>query len=209
MRRTHLLAAALPALLATSCGGPVFFGEVVIPELTVGLSSVQFVTTVGAPPEFWCDPSGVGDPPCLARTFAYDFGDKVPLAGDSNVTLDLRMTSLTIVLRPLADQPAGVTDLGSIKAVTLKLIDPAYVDQPLDEQLAHAIVIASYVQTEPAPTTIVVSGNANTDLGPYALSGKLSIRAELSFEADSPEFVADVASSYSMILEYDYWSAVF
>ena len=206
MRRALL--PALTALLA-SCGGPVLFGEVVIPELRVGLPGLQFVATSGAPPEFWCDPAGVGDPMCLARTFDYDFGDKVPLADDPNASLDLRLTAVTISLLPLAEQPEGVADLGLIDSVTLKLLDPAYADQPMDVQLEHSIVIASYVRTEPAPTVIEVSGNANTNLGSYLLSGKLSIRAELTYQGDSSGFVADVEGDYSLVLEYDYWSKIF
>jgi len=207
MRRS-LLAAAFVPLLA-SCGGPVLFGEVTIPELRVGLPGLQFVATAGAPPEFWCDPTSIGDPMCLARTFDYDFGDKVPLADDPNASLDLRLTAVTISLLPPAQQPGTVTDLALIDSVTLRLLDPAHAGDPMDVQIAHSVVIASYVRTEPAPTVIEVSGNANTNLGPYLLSGKLSIRAELTYQADSDAFVADVEGDYSLVLKYDYWSKIF
>lgn len=194
--RRPLLAAALAAVFTTSCGGPLLSSEMDFPDISVEVPTVGFLTTTGVLPSLWCSPSGLGNPPCITKDFQYDLGSKIPLLTDKNATADLRLLSLKIVLD--AQQPAGVTvtDLGTVQSVTLKLLDPA--------DTTHEIVVATYVKTEAAPTTIVTNGEENTDFGPYLRSGQFTIRAELTYETDVEPFQADVSADFALVVKYNY-----
>jgi hypothetical protein len=194
MRRLRLPLAAALVLLLASCGGPVFYLQIVIPEVHVSLPRQSFPASTGAPPTDWCTPA---DPTCLFTNIEYDFGDKVPLLGQKHVTVDLRLTQLGIVL------DAGTADLRGVKSVTVRLVNP--------DDATDSVVAASYVRTalDPNPTTISVSGNANVDLGAYLTGSKLVARAELVYDDTTPAFTADVAAEFSFVLTLDYGAYLF
>lgn len=191
--RLPLLAATLAWL--TSCGGPLLYVEVVIPALEVTLPGQVVPAFTGAPgPDISCGPS------CVFTEIDYDFGDSVPLLGDDNVEVDLRMTSMRMRL------DAGADDLGGVKSVTLKLLDPS---APTD--LSKAITVASYYRspTDLHPTSFEVSGNANLDLGGYLTGTAFKARAELIYDSLTPEFTATVGATFSLLLKVDYGAYVF
>jgi len=185
-------ALALLALLA-ACGGPVLYVEVTIPQVKVALPRQSFPAFAGAPadPNTACD----GVPNCLFKDLEYDLADAVPLAGEENVEIDLRLTRLSMTLQTT---PGGPGDLGDIEQVTLKIVNP---DDPTDYEIA-----ASYVRTEPNPTSFTVSGNANLDLGRYLTGTVFKARAEMIYASGAivPAFTADVDSEFSVVLTLDY-----
>jgi len=194
MRRRILPLAASAALCAplAGCDRPLLYAELVIPEIRISLPQQVFPASTGAPPETWCTPT---DPTCLVKEVEYDFADAIPLIGEKGVTVDLRMTEIAMTL------DAGTADLGSVESVTIRIVSP---DDPGD-----TVVVASYVRTEPNPTTITVSGNANIDLGPYLSGSKFVARAEMVYASSTPAFTADVSARFSLVLTVDYGSYVF
>jgi len=193
MRRPTLpLAAAALCSLLAACDRPFLYAELTIPELRVNLPQQDFPASSGAPPDQWCTPT---DPSCLFTEVEYDFSDAVPLVGEKGVTVDLRLTEISMAL------DAGTSDFGTVESVTIRIVSP---DDPAD-----SVVAASYVRTEPNPTTITVSGNANIDLGPYLSGSKFVARAEMVYASSTPAFTADVSARFSLVLTVDYGSYVF
>mgnify|MGYP000850325509 FL=1 len=189
MRRSKptLLAAALAFLVA--CGGPLLYVEVTIPELDVTLPGQTVPAFTGTPtPDISCGPN------CLFTELDYDLGDSVPLLGEKNVTVDLRMTQMNLKI------DAGVNDLDGVKSVTLKLVDPA--------DPTRMITAASYYRTTRHVQSFTVAGNANLDLGSYLQGTKFKGRAELIYDAQTPEFTATVGARFSLVLKVDYGTYV-
>jgi hypothetical protein len=195
LSRLPTVLAAL-ALLA-ACGGPLFYVEVTIPSVKVSLPQQSFPAFTGIPdPGTACD----GVPNCLFKDLEYDLADAVPLAGEDNVEVDLRLTAISMTLQVT---PGGPGDLGDIEEMAVKIVNP---DDPTDFEIA-----ASYVRTEPNPTTITVSGNANLDLGRYLTGTVFHARAEMIYATGAivPAFTADVDTDFSVVLKLDYGSYVY
>jgi hypothetical protein len=173
--------AAVAAALCLSCG-QVFYVELVIPELRVSLPAESFPAT--------------GGPDTLGHDFEYDFGDSVPLVGDDKVTVDLRLTEISI------EPAAGATDLGGVRSITLTVVNP---DDPND-----VVVAASYERPLPGPVSaIAVSGNANIDLGRFLSGSTFTAHAEMVYDEATPAFTANLAGRFSLVLRLEYGDYVF
>lgn len=196
MRRAFLrLPLALAAaLLLGSCGDPLLYLEVAIPELSVTLPGQVIPAFDGTPtPDIACGPS------CLFKDVEYDFGDAIPGLGEDHVEVDLRLTGMEMVL------DAGASDLSGVESVVFKLYDPDAPDDP-----AAARVVASYFRDDDAaaPTSIAVSGYANVDLDRYLTGSTFKARAELTYDAATPEFTTTITATFSALVKLDYGAYV-
>lgn len=196
MRRASLLLLAAVAALP-GCGGPLLFAELQVPELRVTLPEQAFPASDTTNPADWC--ALVQDPstPCVQRTLDYDLGGPVPILNERGVTYDLRLEDVAIIL---SASQAG-TDLTGVKYASLLVLA-----DPLDP--SSGTVIASYVRPpNAAPSrSIGVTGNSNLDLGPYLRTGILPVRVEVTFDAPTPAFLADVAAGFSLEVKLDWGS---
>lgn len=193
MKKLVLAALALSPLLA-GCGGPLLFAQVEIPKVQITLPS-QTIPATDAAAQYWCSPTQT-QPTCVATTLSYDLGAQVPVVTQKNVTYEIRLTTLSMAL---AASSAGTT-LAGVKAVSVRVIDPAVG--------GDGVEIASYTRSaaDPSPTAISVSGNSNLDVAPYIQSGTLDVRLEMTYDAPTPEFTADVTSTWSLEAKLD-WGA--
>lgn len=195
MNRSGL--AVLAALLLTSCGGPLLFVEVEIPDLQVTLPEQSFPAFNAPNPADWCNPAQQTNPPCVARGASYDIGQQVPAFNDKGVTTELRLKDLAFALS--ATQSAGApADLAGIQSATLRVLDPG--------GTGAGTVIASYTRASvsPPPTSVAISGNANIDLAPYLRSGVLPLRVEVVIDGSTSAFKADIHASFYARVKLDW-----
>ena len=189
----HALAAAIALSLVTGCSDPALFAQLDVPTLRLTLPSQSFPATDAAVQD-WCSPTQTG-PDCVAKDLSYDLSTQLPIVTKPNVSYALRLTTASIALR--AD--ASGADLGGVKAVAIRL-DP--------QATGGGIVIASYTRSaaDPHPTSIAVAGDSSVDLAAYVRSGQLPLRVEMTFDAPTPAFTADVTSTYELEVNVD-WGA--
>jgi hypothetical protein len=190
----HALAAAAVLLLA-SCDGTLLFLELQIPELRVTLQGLSLPASSTSAPEDWCDPSGQSDPPCIAVTASYDLGEEVPALTQENVGYELRLTDVAMTL----SSTSSGDHLGGVALMTLRVLDDPLSGLP-------GFVVATYARPGGAgePTSLVVSGNANVDLGPYVRAGRLPLRVEVTLDAPTPALEADLAAGFSLVVTLDW-----
>jgi predicted small lipoprotein YifL len=193
MKKILLAALALSPLLA-GCGGPLLFAQVEVPQVKITLPSQEFPAT-DAGSQYWCTPTQT-QPDCIAMSLAYDLGAQLPVVTEQNVTYAIRLTSLAIALATTS----GGTDLGGVKAVAVRVRDAA--------AGGDGVVVAGYARSDadPNPTAIAVTGNSNVDLAAYVQSGELDVRVEMTYDAPTPAFTADVTSTWSLDVKLD-WGA--
>jgi len=195
-------AAALAAALLTSCGGPLLFAEVEVPDLRVTLPPQSFPASGTALPANWCDPSLPvnTNPPCVAISASYDLAAQVPAFTKPGVTYELRLTDVAFILSGTQTNPAAPPDLGGIVSAAVRVgVDPAVA--------GSGTIIASYARTgNPHPTSITVSGNANLDLAPYITSGKLPVRVEVVVDNTTPAFDANILAAFYVRITLDWGS---
>jgi hypothetical protein len=197
MKRQATAALAL-SLLLTSCGGPLLFAELEVPDLHVQLPRQTFPAFSTGNPQYWCDPSLPAPPPipCVALSTAYDLSAQVPALTQDGVTFEIRITDVAFTLS--TTQTTGVTNLGGIARATVRVgYDPAVP--------GSGTVIATYVRPAAGtPTTLSVTGNANLDLAPYIATGKLPIRVEVVVDAGTPAFNADITAGFYVRVTLDW-----
>lgn len=200
MRRPGPAALALLALAGLpSCGGPLLFAEVEIPDLQVTLPRQSFPAFDAGNPSSWCNPSGPPPPiPCVGLTTGYDLGAQVPALTQKGVTYELRVTDVEFTLSATQSAPGAPTDLGGIQSATVRVgYDPAVP--------GSGVVIATYVRPAAGtPTTIAVSGNANLDLAPYVSSGNLPVRVEVVIDGPTSAFDADILAAFYVRVTLDW-----
>jgi hypothetical protein len=188
---------AIPALLAlalSGCDGPLLFAELQVPALRATLPSQSFPASDTGDPAYWCSASQT-DPPCIQTTLDYDLGGMVPILTDPNVTYDLRLTDVSILL---SATEVG-KDLSGISLASVSVSDPV--------AAGSWVVVASYVRPPGSgpSSAIGVSGNPNLDLAPYLDgTGSLRVRVELVIDQPTPAFLADVAAGFSLEVKLDY-----
>jgi hypothetical protein len=187
--------AAAAALLLAACGGPMLYAEIEIPDLRVTLPSQQFPGFDTPLPANWCDPAGLGTPPCVALGTGYDLSAQVPALDQSNVTAEVRLTDVAFKL--VTTGGGTVADLSGIQSATVRV--GADATHP-------GTVVASYTRTttSPPPTTIAITGKANVDLAPYLSSGKLPIRVEVVVDGGTSAFQADITGGFYVRVKLDY-----
>ncbi len=192
MRRT---AAALAAVLAAACDGPLLFAEVEIPDLRVTLPPQPFPASGTGAPDQWCDPSGQTDPPCVAVNASYDIAARVPAINEPGVTYEIRLTDVAIILSATPGAPA---DLSGVVSATVRVGGDPFVPR-------SGTVVASYARTPGAtPTSIEVSGNANLDLARYLEVGVLPVRVEVVVENGMPAFDANILAAFHVLVTADW-----
>jgi len=201
MRTPTLAARLLPlALLGlAACGKPLLYAEVEIPSAKVTLASQTFPSTASPAPADLCPAEVVVAPgnTCIQRTFGFDLGgDFRDLIKDS-MDIELRLTRLGITLA--ATDPLG--DFGSVEQVLVGVSDPGGVLPGVD--------IATYRKSaaNPTPSTIVVGGQSNVDLGTYLIGSQLQIYARLEFNRVIDGFTADVLADFYAKVLVDYGKA--
>lgn len=198
MNRSGLAALAL---LLTSCGGPLLYAEVEIPDLRITLARQSVPAFDLAVPSNWCDPSAPPPPiPCVGLSTGYDLGAQVPALTEKGVTAELRMTELAFTLSSTQPAPGAPSDLGGIESARIRVGSQPGVP-------GSGIVVASYARPAPGtPTQIVVGGNANLDLAPYISSGQLPFRVELTVDGPTSAFDADIHADFYVRVTLDWGS---
>jgi hypothetical protein len=191
--RHALLAATVVLPLVTGCSDPSLYAQLDVPEVRITLPSQSFPATDAAA-QYWCSPTQT-QPDCVAKDLSYDLATQLPIVNKPNVTYELRLTSVSIAL----SANASGTDLAGVKAVAIRIMDP---------QSAGGVVVASYTRSaaDPNPTSIAVAGDSSLDLAGYVHSGQLPIRVEMTYDAKTPAFTADVSSTYELQVKLD-WGA--
>jgi hypothetical protein len=183
--------APIAILLASGCGGPLFFAELEVPTVRVTLPSQSF-PAANDPSALCRDAQGNVIPQCAQTVLAYDLGAQVPVITEKGVSYEVRLTSLGIALA--ANDPI-MSDFGTVTAVTISVVGTGGLPN---------VVVASYQQDplNPAPKSITVAGYSNVDLAPYILSGTLDLKTEL--HGIPPSFTADVAGTFYLKVKLDY-----
>ncbi|HVI95881.1 MAG TPA: hypothetical protein VM753_17835 [Anaeromyxobacter sp.] len=192
MRHALLVAIAAASLLA-GCSDPALFAQLEVPTVRVTLPSQSFPAS-SAVAQYPCAPPPAQQD-CVATDLTYDLSTQLPIVSKPNVSYELRLTSVSIALRT----NGSGTDLGGVKAVAIR-IDP--------QATGGGIVVASYARSaaDPHPTSIAVAGDSSVDLASYVRSGQLPVRVEMTFDAPTPAFTADVTSTYELQAKVD-WGA--
>ena len=192
MRARTLLTTSLALALALAgCGGPVLFAELEMPSVEVTLPQYQFPGAAGSA--------------TVSKDISFDVGANVPVVNERNVTLDLKLTRLGIVLR--TTNPLDVNGFDGVKSVTISALDPV-TSQP-------ALVLARYDRPPGASgiTQISVQSATDADLMPYLSAGVITVRAE--YTSDEPpiaslgalpyyDWTADVTAEFWMKVTLDY-----
>lgn len=183
----HALRAA-PLLLLAACGGPLLYADLEVPQVLVTLPAQRFPASV-ASPALWCDPS---TPSCVATELEYDLAQSVSYLREPGATYQVRLTRLAIAMTAAAGG-----DLGGVKSAVI-LASPAAGGAPVE--------IARYTRSaaDPAPTTLSVAGDPGLDLAPYVTAGRIRVRVELSYDAPTPAFDADVTADFYLKVRLDY-----
>ncbi len=192
--------AALALLALSACGKPLLYAEVEIPRATVTLTQQSFPATTNPSPVNVCPPEVVVAPgnTCLQQTFGFDLGNDFKDLTKDSAEIELRLTQLGISLAPT--DPLG--SFASVEEVVVG-VDGTAQGLPVTE-------IASYRRSpsDPSPTTILVGGRSNVDIGSYLTGGsQLIIFARLQFNQDIPGFTADVVADFYAKVLVDYGKA--
>ncbi|HEY6098101.1 MAG TPA: hypothetical protein VIW03_01635 [Anaeromyxobacter sp.] len=192
-------AASLAAALLASCGGPLLFAEVEVPDLRVTLPPQPFPASYTGNPADWCNPASQTNPPCVAVSASYDLAAQVPAFAQSGVTYELRLTDVQFLLSGTQTNPLAPPDLGGIVRATVRVgVDPAVP--------GSGTVVAAYVRTgtNVHPANIAVSGNANLDLAPYVSTGKLPVRVEVVLDNATSAFDANILAAFYVRITLDW-----
>ncbi len=190
MRRLALVT----AVLATACGGPLFFAELEIQSVRAVLPSQSFPASAD-----WvtypCPGTDYG-PNCIDNKFTYDLGSQVPILNDDKVTSHVRLTELSIALQ--ATGP--LLDFGQVRSVMIRVLAPQ------GSTTLSDVVVASYQRStaNPNPSEISVAGYSNVDLVPYLQAGQLSVSVEMMYDTATPGFTADVTGDFYLEAKLDY-----
>jgi hypothetical protein len=186
--RISLAALALASVLG--CGGPLFSGDLTVPVVRITLPAQSFPGSTGTPATTCAGTTGS----CVAVDLDYDLGAQLPLVNEPNVTYDVGLTSITLTLVTAAPG----TDLGGVRSVAVKVRDAS--------TGAAGPTIASYERTAAAahPTSITIAGDASIDLSGYVRSGHLLLRGEVSYDAPTPPFTAQVEATFDLHVNMDF-----
>lgn len=180
---------ALAVTLSTAgCGDPLLFADLEIPEVELTLPAQRFPASVAGPSD-WCDPTR---PSCIATDLTYDLGQPLGLLDRPATEYEIRLTALSLALA--ATEPG---DLGGITSAELLAYPPGG---------GAPVTVARYDRSasDPAPTAIAVAGDPDLDLAPYLEAGLIRLRVELSYDARTPAFEADVTADFHVEVELDY-----
>lgn len=194
----HLLPALAAAALLTGCGRPLLSAQIEVPDIRIVQPAQQF-PMAAAGLENLCDEIGA-PPDCLQVDVGYDLGAELPVFDEEGVTVDLRLTdvSLRLTVDPQNPTTTGAADLSGIESVRIIIQVPG----------GAWVEVASYEKGVGAgQTSVEVSGKSNLDLSPFLAGGKLGFRVELRFNVPPPTFWADVEAGFSFVATVDYRDA--
>jgi hypothetical protein len=182
MRARILSTAALLAALA-GCG-PVLFAELEMPSVLVTLPQQLF--------------PGVTPPAATTNTFTFDVGANVPIVNEPNVTLDLTLTRMTLVLDTA--NPLNPANFDNIDNVTISALAPA------GSGLSNLVLI-EYVKPATASDIkrIEVSSATESDLVPYLQAGRIDVEATYTGSGlPTADWTADVSADFRIKVKLDY-----
>lgn len=182
MRPAHLRALPALILLLAACG-PLGKATLEVPELRLTLPSQRFPAYRGG---------GVGNcgPGCLSTDLGYDLGAEVDRLSDPAVDSKLWLEQVDLALAA-----GSGTDLRGLASVVLSVYPPAG---------GAPVPIARYDRPSgAAPTAVAVTGAPGVDLASYLDAGVLRVRAELTYDAPTPAFDADVSARFRLEMELD------
>lgn len=182
----HALLVAI--LLSTGCSGPLLFADLEIPEVELTLPAQSFPASVAAPAA-WCDATR---PSCIATDLTYDLGAELDLFTRPEAEYELRLTALAIALTATESG-----DLGGVRSVGVLAYPP---------DGGAPVAVARYERSpaDPAPTAIAVTGDADVELARFIEAGQIRLRVELSYDARTPAFDADVTADFYVRVGLDY-----
>jgi hypothetical protein len=175
------LLSALPVfLLLAGCG--LLSAEVEIPQVQVTLLQQTF------------DPTPPGTP--LLKQLDYDLGANISSLTDPNLSYDLRLTSLEIAL---SSGQLNV-DFASIESLVVEVLPP-----PGSGLEIRPVVTYQKPAGATGPiTSVLASGHANIDLGPYLRAGKLTLRTTAVGTLPDFAWSADITGGFYLKVQVDY-----
>jgi hypothetical protein len=172
MRR---LLIALPSLaLLAGCG--LLTAELEIPSVTITLAQQAFPGTAANTP--------------LVKEVAFDVAANVPFTDDPDVTFELRLTRMQVVIA------TGLGNFGDFKSVTLSVLPPP--GQTMPEETIVAAYQKAPLPADQNPSSIEVAGMSNLDLAPYITSGTMTMKlTAVSLSGSAiPAWTADVGGEF-------------
>lgn len=183
MRARTLLTTSLGLSLALAgCGGPALFAELEMPSVEVTLPQYQFPGSVlGAP---------------VAQEVSFDLGANVPVVNQSNVTIDLKLTRMTIVL----NTGGALANFDQIDSVKITALHPATTTLP-------DLVLIDYTNPHTATgmTSVTITSQTSAELTPYLDAGKITVRAEYAGSGlPSSTWTADISADFWIKVTLDY-----
>jgi hypothetical protein len=172
MRR---ILSALSALLLSGCG--LLYAEVEIPKIEVTLPQESFPGTAAGG--------------SLSKDFTYDLGSDISVITDNDVTVVLKLQSLSI---------ASATDLYPVQSVSVVVVPPA-------GSLLPEVALVDYLRPTGAVSPVhdlQAASSSDADLGPYLTAGTLTLRASASGALPASGWLGDVTADFYLKVRYPY-----
>lgn len=181
--RARTLSTASLLLALAGCGGPVLFAELEMPSVLVTLPQQQF--------------TGVTPPATQTSTFNFDVGANVPIVNEPNVTLDLKLTRMTLVLDTA--NPANPANFDNIDSIVISAVAPA------GSGLSNLELIRWDRLGATGLTRIEASSATGADLKPYLSAGRIDVEASYTGSGlPTADWTADVSADFRIKVTLDY-----
>jgi len=173
MRAIHVV---LPALLLAGCG--MLYAEVEIPtvELTLPKETIP----------------GSGGDTTFDKIFTYDLGKDISVITENDVTVTLRLQSLTIA--------SDAVDLYGVQALTVRVEAPTGSALPSIDLIAYARPAGA---TAPIRSVEAVASGGE-DLGPYLTAGALKLHVAGSGAPPVADWLGRVTAAFYLKVRYPY-----
>lgn len=181
--RARLLPAAALLLALAGCGDAILFAELDMPSVQVTLAKQTFFGTAL---------------PTTSTDLSFDIGTNVPIVNEPNVTVDMTLTSMELVLDPA--NPANPANFDAIDTVTIEALAPA--GSGLTD-----LVLLNYTKAAGATgiTHIDAASSTSADLTPYLQAGAINLRASYSGTGlPTADWTADVTAEFHIKVKMDY-----
>jgi hypothetical protein len=184
--RARVLSTASLLLALAACGGPLLFAELELPSVEVTLPQYQFPGSVAGAP--------------VVQTASFDLGVNVPVINQSNVTIELKLNKMTIVL----NTSGPLSNFDQIDSVTITALPPPGSTLP-------RLVLIDYTNPHTATgvTSVTATSQTATELKPYLDAGKITVEARYAGTGlPTSPWTADVTADFWIKVKLDYGTYV-
>lgn len=180
--RARILSTASLLLALAGCGGPVLFAELEMPSVLVTLPQQTFLGTTLT---------------TQTSTFNFDVGANVPIVNEPNVTVDLKLTRMTLVLDTA--NPANPANFDNVDSVTISALAPAGSGLPRLDLIRWERLGATGL------TRIEAASATGADLTHYLTAGRIDVEASYTGSGlPTADWTADVSADFRIKVTLDY-----